>query len=80
LTYINKITKRSVEYKPPVENVLTGLIILFATIVIFYLIYVYCFKFLVKPYLWLGVGIFIYFNCLAGLVYDVIHSPTLVGD
>jgi len=81
LEYINPRTKRNVEFKVALLNVLSGLSILLSLAIGGFLIFRKFKPFFLNTTLWFIGSLIIYSVCMAGLVYNILHDiPFTVTD
>ena len=80
IEFINTRSQRSVELKTSaVEAVMSLFYMLVLLGIVGYAVYALR-TLLLIPYVWFAGGILVYFICMAGVVYDIIHGVPWVGS
>ncbi|OMJ73840.1 hypothetical protein SteCoe_27390 [Stentor coeruleus] len=79
LDFINKNTERDVKIQKSLIETLLPLAIVFTILSLIFALVYFIKNNLNNPKLWWFGCSIIYFICMAGVVYDIIHSSTLIG-
>lgn len=79
LEFINNRSGRDIEMKtPPLEALM--MVVYMGLMIVALSVIVYRLKgLLLVPYMWLFGSVLIYFICISGVVYDIIHGVPMVG-
>jgi len=79
LDFVNNRAARNIELKtPPINTVITLLFVFLVLGVGGVLIYK-LHSFLLSPVVWYLGGVLVYFICISGVVYNIIHSVPMIG-
>ena len=80
IEFINTRSQRSIELKTSVFDAVLSLVYMLALLgIVGYAVYALR-TLLLIPYVWFAGGILVYFICMAGVVYDIIHGVPWVGS
>jgi len=74
LEHINKKVGRNIEYKESILNLLTVFVILGGIAFVFIKLFLKFRQFFINRHLWFIGSCVVYFICMAGVVYNIIHN------
>lgn len=79
LDFVNNRAKRTIELATPPLQALWSLLSSIAGLIALVIVGVFLKKVFLIPHVWFSVAILVYFICISGTVYNIIHHTPIVG-